>query len=143
VQNGHIDDKLHRYLNFHVDFDTYLVGGAHPVCVFVGYWDVPKSRVDTGDDEVKCSYYKNVRTKNAVLWLLNTGDTEKTLDKLVFSSDVIGRDNDCHIAFDAEDGKPVEVVPAPGEHKFKTYLLKTPITIKRHEFRAIAIGPEE
>jgi hypothetical protein len=137
VQNGPIDEKLRLYLNFHVNFDD---GKA---CKFRGYWDTPSTLVDTGDPEVKCSVYSNARRKTAVLWFLNTGKEDKTLSGVTFSSDAIGRNNDCKVAFDAETGAPVKFAPAGEPNKIKAFALSDPLPVKKHEFRAIAIGVEE
>lgn len=130
---GLYDIKLGRYLNFHLN---YADGKA---CKFRGYWDTP---VDTGDPEVKCSVYYNPQRKNAVLFLLNTGKQDKTLANLAFSSELIGR-ADCRNVFDAENGAPLKFAPAGEKSKIKFFSLTEGLTVKSHEFRAIAIGAEE
>lgn len=136
VQNGPLDAKLRRWLNFHVDFDD---GRA---CLFRGYWDI-LGLVETGDPEVKCSVYFSPRRGNAVLWLLNTGKEDKTLTGVTFSSDLIGRDRECRRAFDAETGAPVKFAPAPERGKVKAFALAEGLEVKSHGFRAIGVGAEE
>jgi hypothetical protein len=136
VQNGGMDAKLRRYLNFHVNFED---GKA---CQFRGYWDTPATLVDTKDPDVKCSVYYNAQRKTAVLWLLNTGKEDKTLTDITVSSELIGRE-DCKKAFDAETGAPVKFAVAEEKGKVKRFTLPDGLTVKSHEFRAIAVGAEE
>ncbi len=136
VQNGDIPAKLRRWLEFHVGFND---GKA---CKFRGYWDTPTTLVDTGDPEVKCSVYYNPQRKNAVLWLLNTGKADKTLANFAFSSELIGRE-DCKKVFDAETGAPIKFVLAGEKSKVKNFTLPDALTVKSHEYRAIAVGVEE
>ncbi len=131
------DIALGRYLNFHVNFDN---GNA---CKFSGYWDVPVTQVDPGDPEVKCSVYYNARRKTAVLWFLNTGKADKTLKGVTFSSDLMGRNSDCKVAFDAENGAPLKFAAAAEPKKVKAFTLTDGLVVKAHEFRAIAVGAEE
>ncbi len=139
VQNGGMDAKLRRWLNYQVDFDD---GKA---CQFTGYWDVPIAVVDTKDPDVKCSIYYNSQRKTAVLWFLNAGKADKTLTGVTFSSDLFGwrKNNDCHVAFDAETGAPVKFAAAGEREKIKVFALSEPLTVKKHEFRAIAVGVAE
>jgi hypothetical protein len=131
------DTQLGRWLNFHVNFED---GKA---CLFRGYWDTPATLVDTKDPDVKCSVYYNSRRKTAVLWFVNAGKEDKTLTGVTFSSDLIGRNNNCRVAFDAETGAPVPFAAASELNKIKAFILSEPLVIKKHEFRAIAIGAEE
>lgn len=139
VQNGGMDAKLRRWLNFHVDFDD---GKA---CGFSGYWDVAKTTVDTGDPDVKCSVYGNGPRKNAVLWLLNAGTEDKTPKGVTFSSNLFGwrKNFECVKAFDAETGAPLKFEAAGELEKGVTaFRLSEPLVVKKHEFRAIAVGAE-
>jgi hypothetical protein len=131
------DTTLGRWLNFHVDFDD---GKA---CLFRGYWDTPVTLVDTKDPDVKCSVYYNSKRKTAVLWFVNAGKEDKTLAGVTFSSDLIGRNNDCRAAFDAETGAPVKFAAAGEPNKVKAFALSEPLVIKKHEFRAIAVDAGE
>ena len=133
---GLCDIKLGRYLNFHLNFAD---GKA---CKFRGYWETPVTTVDTKDPEVKCSVYYNPQRKNAVLWFLNTGKQDKTLTDITVSSELIGREN-CKKAFDAETGAPVKFAVAEEKGKVKSFTLPDGLTVKSHEFRAIAVGAEE
>jgi hypothetical protein len=137
VQNGPLDAKLRRWLNFHVDFDD---GRA---CQFRGYWETG-ALVNTKDPDVKCSVYLNPGRKTAVLWLLNAGKEDKTLTGVIGSSDLFAwrKNLDCTAAFDAETGAPVPVTPAGDWEKIKAFALPAPLVVKAHGFRAIAVGAE-
>ncbi len=51
---------------------------------------------------------------------------------------------ECRTAFDAETGAPLKFETAGEMEKgIKAFKLSDPITIKKHEFRAIAIGAED
>jgi len=128
------DTTLGRYLNFHVNFDD---GNA---CKYQGYWETPVTLVNTKYPEVKCSVYYNPSRGTAVLWLLNAGQQDRTIDSLTFSSDLIGRDKECKIVFDAESGAQLSFAAAGVMQKSKAFALTDPLLVKRHDFRAIAIG---
>ena len=136
VQNGPMDAKLRRWLQFHLDF---LSARA---CKFRGYWDVAKTLADPGAPEVKCSVYFNPTRRNAVLWLLNAGKDDRDAKGLTFSGDLLGR-AELRTAFDAESGAALAVDPAGETKGVKSYRLTAALPLRAHEFRAIAIGAEE
>jgi hypothetical protein len=135
VQNGPLDDRLRRWLNFYVDFDSGRV------CKFRGYWDAG-DKVDTRAPDVKCSLYFNPRRQNAVLWFLNAGQEDHDLQDATFSADCFGRDAALRKAFDAETGAPVKVEALAGAKGVPRWRIAASFPVRSHEFRALAVGAE-
>ena len=67
------------------------------------------------------------------------GKRDKTLSDLTFSPDVIAGD-ERRACLNAENGKPLNIIPAKSAQKLKVFGLAGPLAAKKHEFRAIAIG---
>ncbi len=130
IQNFGMDEQLRRYLNFYVDYDRA------DRCWFLGYWEVDKGMLNTGNEAVKASVYANATRKSAAILLLNTGASDVDGAGLTIASSLVAGSAPRRM-IDADTGEELSINTSNAG-----CVLKSPLTIKKHDYRMLIVSCE-